>query len=178
MSNFAKPSLKELRNRAISNINTYLQGADANLRRRILNVFATIFAAMGDEVLRRVDYLLKQLFIQTADEEYLIKHGQTKRFPRKMPSKAEGPASFPATAGSVIPAGTKIKRTDNVTYSTKAERTVGADRKPGTHRRQRRQRRQCHRRNDFVACLARCRCHHAGQRRQSGHNRRRRYRRH
>ena len=50
MSNFAKPSLKELRNRAISNINTYLQGADANLRRRILNIFATIFAAMGDEV--------------------------------------------------------------------------------------------------------------------------------
>lgn len=127
MSNFAKPSLKELRNRAISNINTYLQGADANLRRRILNIFATIFAAMGDEVLRRVDYLLKQLFIQTADEEYLIKHGQTKRFPRKMPSKAEGPASFPATAGSVIPAGTKIKRADNVTYSTKAERTAGAD---------------------------------------------------
>ena len=97
MSNLKKPTLLELRNRAISDLNTYLKGADANLRRRVLNVFATVFAGIGDEIMRRVDYLLKQLFIQDADPEFLIKHGQTRRFPRKLPTKSDGNAVFSAT---------------------------------------------------------------------------------
>lgn len=127
MSNFKKPTLQELRNRAIADLNTYLKGADANLRRRVLNVFAIIFAAMGDEVLRRVDYLLKQLFIQDADPEYLVKHGQTRRFPRKMPTKADGNAVFSATPGSIVPKGTSFRRSDNVLYTSTIEALTNAE---------------------------------------------------
>lgn len=127
MSNFKKPTLLELRNRAISDLNTYLKGADANLRRRVLNVFATVFAGIGDEIMRRVDYLLKQLFIQDADPEFLIKHGQTRRFPRKLPTKSDGNAVFSATPGSIIPKGTSFRRADNVFYTSTAETQAGAE---------------------------------------------------
>lgn len=127
MSNFKKPTLLELRNRAISDLNTYLKGADANLRRRVLNIFATVFAGMGDEILRRVDYLLKQLFIQDADEEFLIKHGQTHRFPRKLPTKANGNAVFSATPGSIVPKGTSFRRADNVLYTSTIEALANAE---------------------------------------------------
>ncbi|MBQ9236107.1 MAG: baseplate J/gp47 family protein [Alphaproteobacteria bacterium] len=128
MSNYSKPTLKTLRNRAISEINTYLKGADANLRRRVLNIFASIMAGVGDEVLRRVEYLLKQIFVADCDEEFLVKHGQEHKFPRKLASKATGGVLFTdSTSGSTIPQGTALKRADNVTYTSTAEATVAAD---------------------------------------------------
>lgn len=133
MSSFKKPTLLELRNRAISDLNTYLKGADANLRRRVLNVFAVIFAAMGDEIMRRVDYLLKQLFIQDADEEFLIKHGQTRRFPRKLPTKSNGNAIFQATPGAVVPKGTSFRRSDDVLYTSTIETRANAEGKLTIH---------------------------------------------
>lgn len=126
MANFKKTSLQSLRDRAISTINTYIKGVDANLRRRVLNIMATVLAGMGDEILRRVDYLIKQIFIQEADEEYLIKHGQMRRFPRKMSTKSSGSYEVPGSQGSIIPKGTKVKRADNVTYTSIEESIVSA----------------------------------------------------
>lgn len=128
MSNYSKPTLKTLRNRAISEINTYLKGADANLRRRVLNILASIMAGIGDEILRRIEYLLKQIFVADCDEEFLVKHGQEHRFPRKLASKATGGVLFAnSVSGSTIPQGTALKRADNVTYTSTAEVTVAAD---------------------------------------------------
>lgn len=128
MTNYAKPTLKALRDRAISELNSNIQGADATLRRRVLKVIAIICAAMADEVLRRVEYLLKQVFPTEADEQYLIKHGKVRNFPRKAASKATGSATFTGcTPGSVVPEGTELKRADNVLYTTTAEATAGQD---------------------------------------------------
>lgn len=127
MANFKKTSLQSLRDRAISTINTYVSGADANLRRRVLNVIATVLAGMGDEILRRVDYLIKQIFIQEADEEYLIKHGQMRRFPRKMSQKASGAYEITGNQGAIIPKDTKLKRADNVIYTSIEEAIISSE---------------------------------------------------
>lgn len=122
MTNYAKPTLKALRDRAISELNSNIQGADATLRRRVLKVIAIICAAMADEILRRVEYLLKQVFPTEADEQYLIKHGNARNFPRKAASKATGSATFTGCApGSIVPEGTELKRADNVLYTTTGE---------------------------------------------------------
>ena len=116
MTNYSRPTLKNLRDRAISDINANVRGADANLRRRILNVLASVCAGIGDEILRRVEYLLKQAFLLEADPQYIVKHGQTYKIPRKMASKADGEVVFNATPGAIIPAGTEIKRSDDASY--------------------------------------------------------------
>lgn len=127
MTNYNRPSLKDLRNRAISDINANMSGADANLRRRFLNVIATAIAGVGDEVLRRLEFLLKQAFPQEAEGEYVVKHGQTFNFARKMATKASGEISIPATSGSILPAGTIIKRADGITYISDSEFIASAD---------------------------------------------------
>jgi uncharacterized phage protein gp47/JayE len=128
MSNYNKPSLKTLRNRAISDINAYLKGADANLRRRVLNIYAAIMAGIGDEILRRVEFLIKQIFITSADDEYLLKHGQTRSFPRKKAEKASGSIVFEhSIPGSIVPAGTTIKRSDNILYTSTEDAIVNAE---------------------------------------------------
>lgn len=127
MTNYNRPSLKDLRNRAISDINANMSGADANLRRRFINVIATAIAGVGDEVLRRLEFLLKQAFPQEAEGEYIVKHGQTFNFARKMATKATGFVSIPAIAGSVLPAGSVIKRADGVTYTSNTEASASAE---------------------------------------------------
>lgn len=127
MTNFNKPTLKQLRNRAITDINTNVKGGDANLRRNYLNVIATVLAGIGDEILRRVEYLLKQTFIQEADEESLIKKGQERNFPRKAATKATGPIDVTGTNGSTIAAGVELQRSDNVKYITTTETSIGSD---------------------------------------------------
>lgn len=121
MTNYSKPTLQDLRNRAIADINARLTKADANLPRRILNILAIMCAGVGDEILRRVEYLLKQSFLLEADPEFIVKHGQTYNIPRKMATKADGFVAFQATAGSVIPARTIFRRADNVNYVSTAE---------------------------------------------------------
>lgn len=127
MTNFNKPTLKQLRNRAITEINTNVKGGDANLRRNYLNVIATALAGIGDEILRRVEYVLKQTFVQEADEESLIKHGQERKFPRKAATKANGPIDVTGTSGSTIASGVELQRSDNVKYITTEEVSVGND---------------------------------------------------
>lgn len=127
MTNFNKPTLKQLRNRAITEINTNVKGGDANLRRNYLNVIATALAGIGDEILRRVEYVLKQTFVQEADEESLIKHGQERKFPRKAATKANGPINVTGTSGSTIASGTELQRLDNIKYITTEEVSVGSN---------------------------------------------------
>ena len=128
MTNYSRPTLKSLRNRAVSDINANVKGADASLRRRYLNILATVCAGIGDEILRRVEYLLKQAFLQDADPEYVVKHGQTYSFPRKMATKATGTITIPATPGSILPEGTAFKRSDGVTYTSIDEAVATSDR--------------------------------------------------
>ncbi len=126
MSNYTKPTLKELRNRAISDLNTYLKDVDANLRYKILNTIAIIMAGIGDEVLRRGDYIVNQIFVQYCDESSLIKHGQERSFPRKSASRASGEITISGTIGSIVPAGTSLKRADGILYTTINETTIGS----------------------------------------------------
>lgn len=124
MTNYNRSTLKELRDRAISEINATIRGADASLRRRYLNAIVTACAGIGDEILRRTEFLLKQVFPQSAEGEYIVKHGQTYNFPRKMATRATGCITIPAVAGSVLPAGTVFKRSDGATYTSDQEATA------------------------------------------------------
>ncbi len=121
---YVKPTLEALKERAISELNSAIDGADAHLRRRVLNVIATICAGIGDEILRRAEYIIKQIYPQEADTPYLLKHGQKHKFPIKLPTKATGFISMTGTAGSVIISGTQIKRVDGWTYTTTEEAAI------------------------------------------------------
>lgn len=127
MTNFNRPTLKNLRDRAVSDINANMNGADASLRRRFLNIIAIACAGIGDEILRRNEFLLKQAFVQEAEGEYIVKHGQTYDFSRKMATKSSGNISIPATPGSILPAGTALKRSDGATYTSAVEAEATLD---------------------------------------------------
>ena len=128
MADTLKPTLAELRERAAADIAANVDGADDALRFRVLSVLSSVIAGMGDEVLRRVEYLLRQVFIADCDEDFLVRHGQEIGIPRKPPARAEGSATVDASlAGAVIPAGALLKRADGVSYTVSADTIVGND---------------------------------------------------
>lgn len=124
-THYKKPTLKQLRNRAVSDINTNVKDGDANLRYSFLKALAITMAGVGDECMRRIDYTMDQAFIQSADEENLIKHGKTRKFPRKTASKSDGPITMTGAKGSVIPENTEFQRSDGVKYISTQEVTFG-----------------------------------------------------
>ncbi|MBQ8465708.1 MAG: baseplate J/gp47 family protein [Alphaproteobacteria bacterium] len=124
-THYSKPTLKQLRNRAISDVNTNVKGGDANLRYSFLNALAITMAGVGDECMRRIDYVMDQAFIQDANEEELIKHGKTYKFPRKTASKSDGPVVMTGTNGSVLASNTEFQRADGIKYISTEEVTIG-----------------------------------------------------
>lgn len=119
---FSRPDLPTLIDRGIADIESRLPGADARLRRSNLNVIARIHAGAIHGLYGFLDWIAKQILVDTADAEILERHA-TIWLPsgRTAASYAVGQALATGTDGAVIPAGTIVKRADGATYSSEAE---------------------------------------------------------
>jgi uncharacterized phage protein gp47/JayE len=117
-TSFSRPTLKELRERAIAEINAKIPGADANLRNSVLSVIVSILAGMTTELYGYIDFLSAQVFVDTAEAEYLDGLGAVWGVHRKLAAFAAGNVTVTSSTDTVIPIGTRYRRKDGTAYIT------------------------------------------------------------
>jgi uncharacterized phage protein gp47/JayE len=122
---FSRPSLPQLVSRAAADLGAALAGVDAMLRRANVAVLARLHAAAVSGLYGYLDWIYRQAWPDSADEEHLRRHAAIWLATPQLPATAaSGPAVFRGLAGASLPAGTLWRRADGVQYSLRAEVTV------------------------------------------------------
>ena len=110
------PTLRDVRSLVRDAVNASLPGADANVPNSVLRVLSDNQGALCHLTLQYIDWLSLQLLPDTAETEWLDRHGQIwlvnadGSTGRKMATLASGQAQFQGLVdGTVIPAGTQLQ---------------------------------------------------------------------
>lgn len=115
---YTRPTLEQITQTAVAEIEARLPGADASLRFSNLNILAHVIAGGLHGLYGATNFLADQLFVDSADGDYLSRHGQIWGVQRVAASYASGTALFVGTVGTVVPANTLLQRADGVRYVT------------------------------------------------------------
>jgi uncharacterized phage protein gp47/JayE len=109
------PTLRDVRSLVRDAVNASLPGADANVPNSVLRVISDNQGALCHLTLQYVDWLALQLLPDTAEKEWLDRHGHIwlvnadGSTGRKMATLASGEAQFQGLVdGAVIPQGTQL----------------------------------------------------------------------
>lgn len=129
------PTLREVRELTRDNVTSALSGA-AMIANSVLRVMSDAMAALAHLTLRYIDWLAFQLLPDTAESEWLDRHGTiwllnsdaTKG--RKGATFAEGSIDVTGVATTVLPSGTRFAGGNQVEYETIEEIIIGADATP------------------------------------------------
>ncbi|HEY1035538.1 MAG TPA: baseplate J/gp47 family protein [Pseudoxanthomonas sp.] len=122
---FQRPTLTEIIDRAVADMSSRVVGVDgAVLRRSVLGVIARTLAGASHELHGRLDYIARQVIIDTADVEYLERWASVWGVRRKAAEFASGSVVFTGTSGAVIAAGAVLQRQDGALFETTAEATI------------------------------------------------------
>ena len=124
---FNRPTLMTVINRITGDFETRISGATTMLRNSVIRVFAKVIGGAIHLLYGYLDYMSKQLFILTADEYGLIKHGNEYGLDRKAATKATGNASGTGTDGTLIPEGTELQVADETVYIVDADVTIAGE---------------------------------------------------
>ncbi|MFT4271273.1 MAG: baseplate J/gp47 family protein [Pantoea sp.] len=126
-SGFSRPTLPQLITAVRSDILTRLAADStlAELRRTDAEVYSRVQAASVHTVYGYIDYLARNLLPDLCDEDWLIRHGNMKRCPRKDAVSASGYVRWDGVTADVsIEAGVTIQRDDLVSFTTTSEASV------------------------------------------------------
>lgn len=121
---FDRPTLSEIVDRIRTDIANALNLGTSVLRRSNIGVVSKAYGGAVHMLHGHLDYLSKQILIDTASTEYLERHASVWGLSRKAATFAEGDITFTGTDGSVIPAGTIVQRADGVQFETLDEATI------------------------------------------------------
>ena len=121
---FARPSLSDLRSLVSADVSAALPGADALLRFSNLAVLAAAMAGLAHGHYGYLDWISLQAVPATATDEYLEGWAALKGVTRKPSAAAVGQATFATIAGTMMPAGTSVTRSDGALYATTADVTA------------------------------------------------------
>lgn len=123
---YQRPTLTDLIDLSETDIEARLPGADARMRRSNLNVLARVLAGGEHGLYGFIDWASKQILPDTAEAEVLDRHANVWGVIRTAASFASGNVTFAGTDGVVIPAATKLKRSDGSEYTTSSEVTIAS----------------------------------------------------
>ncbi len=123
---FNRPSLADLADRASTDIEAALPGADARLRRSNLNVLARVHAGALHGVYGYLAWLAEQLMVDTAETVFLDRYAGIWGVLRLPAAYASGTVDVTGTTGAVVPAGASVQRSDGAAYVTTADAALVA----------------------------------------------------
>lgn len=118
-----RPTLAELRDRTASDFISRLNLGPL-LPRMVIKILADVLAGVVHSLYGYIQWAARQLFPDTAELEFLDRWLSIFGLIRKPSTFSTGNMTFTGTAGSVIPAGTAMLRSDGVEYTTTAEGTL------------------------------------------------------
>lgn len=119
---FERPTIATLIDRTRADVLTRLATDDV-LRHSDAEVLARALAGAAHGLYGYLDWLALQLLPDTATD-YLERHGSLLGITRKPAAKATGAVTLTTQVGSVIPAGTQLRRADQTLYESVAEQTA------------------------------------------------------
>lgn len=111
---------------AAQDIQSQLPGTDPLLRFSNLGILAAVLAGMANLHYGYLDWIAQQAVPETATDEYLESWASLKNVTRKPATQATGSVTFTGTAGTALPTGTAITRSDGVGAVVTAGGTVGS----------------------------------------------------
>jgi uncharacterized phage protein gp47/JayE len=119
------PTLQQVRSDVRDAVRGRLPGADASVPNSVLRVLSDAMGALCHLVLQYIDWLSLQLLPDTAETEWLDRHGHIwlvnadGSTGRKLATQASGSAEFVSSGGSVsVPIGTQLTYSTGVVYET------------------------------------------------------------
>jgi uncharacterized phage protein gp47/JayE len=125
---WATPTLRAVRSLVRDSVNASLPGADANVPNSVLRVICDAMGALCHLTLQYIDWLALQLLPDTAEHEWLDRHGQIwlvnadGSVGRKLATLSSGTVTMTGTAGTVVPQGTQMQYGQSgVGYETTAQ---------------------------------------------------------
>lgn len=121
-----RPTRAALLARARAEIEARLPGADARLRRSILDTLARIISEQSNSLFGFLQYHVKQAFPQLASAEYLRRFAELYAVPEIPPEFSRGSVTMTGTNGVVVPQDTSLRRADGRLYLTTTEVTIDA----------------------------------------------------
>jgi uncharacterized phage protein gp47/JayE len=131
---WATPTLRQVRERIRDDITSTLSGA-AVVGNTVLRVMADAQAGLTHLVLKYIDWLALQLLPDTAEKEWLDRHGDIwlqnsdGSTGRKAATYATGTVTLTGLNGSVVPIGTLLEG-NGVSFETTAPVTIGTGATP------------------------------------------------
>ena len=132
---WSTPTLKEVRGLVRDSIRGQLPGADASIPNSVLRVMSDAQGALCHLTLQYVDWLALQLLPDTAETEWLDRHGDIwlvnadGSTGRKVATFAVGTIAFTGIGGTILPQYTSVTSGGSVDYET-TEQIVLLDNAP------------------------------------------------
>lgn len=124
---FQRPTLSELIARITADFVSRLALAGAVLRRSVIAVFARVEAAAVHGLYGYIEYLSRQFFADTAEDEWLLRKAALYGIYPQDAVPASGDIQFTISGANItIPEGTVVQRTDGVQFATTADLTIVA----------------------------------------------------
>lgn len=130
---WATPTLRDVRSLVRDHIRAQLPGADASIPNSVLRVLSDAQGALCHLTLQFIDWLALQLLPDTAEHEWLSRHGaiwlvnSDGSTGRKMPTYAFGEFAASGDAGVLIPQATRFRGSSEVEYESLEEVVLLAD---------------------------------------------------
>ena len=122
---FQRQSLAEIVNRCVGDIESRLPGADALLPRAVLTVLAIVLSGAVNGLYGDLDWQARQILPDTAEEEQLDRWAAIWGVARKTPTAATGTVDLTGVAGTDVPEGSVLQRSDGTQFATEADVGIG-----------------------------------------------------
>lgn len=119
---FITPTFEQIRDTLLHDLKNQLPDADIGPDSDYF-VRASSVASVAEGIYQHQSWIVRQIFPDTADSDYLELHARTRNLTRKPATTAKGIAVVTGSKGAVLPAGSQI-RGDNVSCFTTAEVTL------------------------------------------------------
>jgi uncharacterized phage protein gp47/JayE len=129
---WSTPSLRDVRSLVRDHIRGSLPGADASVPNSVLRVMSDAQGGLCHLNLQYLDWLALQLLPDTAETEWLDRHGDIwlvnsdASVGRKNATFAAGSVTMTGTVGIVVPTATRLRSSDGIEYETTEEIIIGS----------------------------------------------------
>jgi uncharacterized phage protein gp47/JayE len=120
-----RPTLSEIENRVLSDINFALPGSDASLEFTPLNALAMSLIGCAQELYGYLDYAAKQTNVLDCSDENLDRYATIWGLERLPADYSQGTISFVSTGTPVIPIGTAFQTNNQLQFVSTADNVMG-----------------------------------------------------
>ena len=121
---FTRPTLIQIINRIVSDLNSRVDNSETFLRRSVFMILARVLGGAVHLLYGFLDFMKRQIFISTADAEFLTLHGNEFGKIRKAGTKATGSGTVTGTNGLTISSGAKLQSETGNLYTIDADYTI------------------------------------------------------